>query len=299
MDWLNYHHLFYFWTTAREGSITAACKRLLLAPATVSAQIRELEGALGEQLFIRTGRRLLLTETGRRVFRYADEIFSLGREMVDVIKGRSQEGSVQVNIGVNDVLPKPVVYQILKPILDLPETTQISCVEGTPLQLLPPLASLELDVVLSDAPADPRVRIRAFSHLLGESGVTIFAARGLARKWRKRFPRSLDGAPALLPAPGSALRIALDKWFELVDIRPKIVGEFEDIALLSVFGQQGAGFFAGYDVSIPEITRAREVEPLGKIADHQEQFYAITVERRIKHPAVAAITESARASLFR
>lgn len=188
MDWLNYHHLFYFWTVAREGSITAACKRLLLSPPTISAQIRELERTLGEKLFERTGRKLVLTETGRVVFRYADEIFSLGREMVTAVKGRAVKGSIQINIGVNDVLPKLVVYRILEPILKLPEQVRSFCVEGTPTQLLPPLAVHDIDVVLSDAPADPRIKIRGFSHLLGECGVKLFAAPKLARKLRKRFP---------------------------------------------------------------------------------------------------------------
>ncbi len=299
MDWLNYHHLFYFWTTAREGSMTAACERLLLAPATVSAQIRELEEALGDKLFIRTGRKLVLTETGRLVFRYADEIFSLGHELVDVVKGRSQEGSVQVNIGVNDVLPKRVVYQILRPVLELPEPMRVSCFEGTPVQLLPPLAVHELDFVLSDAPADPRIRVRAFSHLLGECGVCLFATPKLARKWRKNFPRSLNGAPALLPASGSALRVTLEHWFDSVDIRPEVVGEFEDFALLSIFGQEGVGFFPGYEVKTAALIKRYQVEPLGEIKGHRERFYAITVERRIKHPAVAAITHAARARLFR
>lgn len=181
----------------------------------------------------------------------------------------------------------------------LPERSRISCIEGTPAQLLPALAVHDLDLVLSDAPVGPHIKIRAFSHLLGECGVTLFAWPKRARKMRKRFPRSLDGAPALLPASGSALRIALDRWFEAVDVRPEVVGEFEDIALLSTFGEHGHGFFAGYDVVESEIVSAFHVEPIGAIKDHRERFFAITVERRIRHPAVAAITASARDRLFR
>ena len=299
MDWLNYHHLFYFWTVARAGSITAACEELLLAPPTISAQIHELEAALGEKLFARSGRGLTLTETGRMVYRYADEIFSLGREFVDTVKGRSKGISVHVNIGVNDVIPKLVAYRLLEPVVQLPERSRISCFQGTPTQLLPALAVHDLDLVLSDAPADPHIKVRAFSHLRGECGVTLFASPKQARKIRKGFPQSLDGASALLPTPGSTLRGALDRWFESVDVRPDVIGEFEDIALLSTFGGQGQGFFAGYDVVESDIISSFHVEPIGSIKDHRERFFAITVERRIRHPAVAAIMEAARGRLFK
>lgn len=298
MDWLNYHHLFYFWNVARTGSIAAACKELLLAPPTISAQIHELEASLGERLFDRVGRNLALTEMGRVVYRYADEIFSLGREMVDTVKGRSTEISVRISIGVNDVIPKLVAYRLLEPVVQLPERSRISCVQGTPTQLLPALAVHDLDLVLSDAPVDPYIKVRAFSHLLGECGVTLFAAPKQARKLRKDFPQSLNGAPALLPAPGSVLRTGLDRWFESVDVRPDVVGDFEDIALLSTFGEHGQGFFAGYDVVESDIISAFHVEPIGTVEDHREQFFAITVERRIRHPAVAAVTRAARERLF-
>lgn len=299
MDWLNYHHLFYFWTVARAGSISAACQELLLAPPTISAQIHELEASLGEKLFTRSGRGLALTETGRLVYRYADEIFSLGRELVDMVRGRSVGISVQINIGVNDVIPKLVAYRLLEPVVQLPERSRISCIEGTPAQLLPALAVHDLDLVLSDAPADPHIKVRAFSHLLGECGITLFALPKQARKLRQGFPKSLDGAPALLPAIGSTLRSTLDRWFEAVDVRPRVVGEFEDIALLSTFGEHGQGFFAGYDVVQADLVRSLHVEPIGSIKDHTERFFAITVERRIRHPAVAAVTKAARDRLFK
>lgn len=299
MDWLNYHHLFYFWSVARAGSIAAACEELLLSPPTISAQIRELEAALNEKLFHRVGRNLALTEMGRVVYRYADEIFSLGREMVDTVKGRSPGISIQINIGVNDVIPKLVAYRLLEPVVQVPERSRISCVQGTPAQLLPALAVHDLDLVLSDAPVGPHIKVRAFSHLLGECGVTLYASPKQARKMRKSFPRSLDGAPALLPAPGSALRIGLDRWFESVDVRPEIVGEFEDTALLSTFGEHGQGFFPGYDVVKLDIVSRFRVEPIGAIENHRERFFAITVERQIRHPAVAAITRAARDKLFK
>lgn len=299
MDWLNYHHLFYFWMVARAGSIAAASKELLLAPPTISAQIHGLEASLGEKLFNRVGRNLVLTEMGRVVYRYADEIFSLGRELMDVLKDRSVSVSVQINVGVNDAIPKLVAYRLLSPVLHLPEPSRISCVDGSPDQLLPALAIHDLDLVLSDAPVGPHIKVRAFSHLLGECGVTLFASPKQAHRMRKGFPRSLHGAPALLPAPGSALRAAIDRWLESVDARPNVVGEFEDVALLSTFGEHGEGFFAGYDVVESDIIRRFRVEPIGAIEDHRERFFAITVERRIRHPAVAAIINAARSELFK
>jgi len=203
MDWLNYHHLFYFWTVAREGSITAACQRLLLSPPTISAQIRELEEALGEKLFTRSGRGLTLTDAGRLAYRYADEIFSLGREFVDAIQGKATGTSIQVSIGINDVLPKTIAYRLIEPVFGLPGPVRIECVQGTPAQLLPPLAVHELDLVLSDAPASPEIRVRAYSHLLGDSAITLFAAPKLGRRLWKGFPKSLDGLPFCCPRPAA------------------------------------------------------------------------------------------------
>ncbi len=298
MDWLNYHHLFYFWTVAREGSITAACRRLLLSPPTVSAQIRELEEALGEKLFTRSGRGLTLTETGRLAFRYADEIFSLGREFVDAIQGRVAGASIQVNVGINDVLPKTIAYRLIEPVFTLPGPVRILCIQGTPAQLLPPLAVHELDLVLSDAPVSPEIRVRASSHLLGESAITLFAAPRLARQLRRGFPRSLDGAPALLPAPGGAMRITMEKWFESIRVRPRVVAHFEDVALLSLCGRHGHGFFAGYSVIEDELARDYQVEPIGKVPKYRARFYAISLERQLKHPAVVAVMQAARTRLF-
>lgn len=298
MDWLNYHHLCYFWTVAREGSITAACRRLLLSPPTVSAQIRELEEALGEKLFTRSGRGLTLTETGRLAYRYADEIFSLGREFVDAIQGKATGSSIQVSVGINDVLPKTIAYRLIEPVFKLPGPVRLQCIQGTPAQLLPPLAVHELDLVLSDAPVSPEIRVRAYSHLLGESAIMLFAAPKLAQNLRKGFPNSLDEAPALLPAPGSALRIAMEKWFEAIRVRPRIVAQFEDTALLNICGQHGHGFFAGYSVIQEEIARDYQVRPVGKVPKYRAQFYAISIERQLKHPAVVAVMEAARAKLF-
>ncbi len=299
MDWLNYHHLFYFWVVAREGTIAAACEKLRLAPPTISAQLRELEKALGERLFARVGRRLALTDSGRVAYRYAEEIFSLGREFVDAMKGGSSGPSLRLNVGAHDVLPKVVAYRLLEPVFHLADPVRVVCYEGTPTQLLPQLSIHELDLVLSDAPIGPDIKVRAFSHLLGECGIAFFASPALARELRNGFPQSLDGKPALLPTDNASMRGTLEKWFDSVGVRPSVVAEFEDIELMRVFGQQGLGFFAAHDVIINEVAGGYDVEPIGSIEGSSERFYAITVERRIKHPAVVAITEAARDQLFR
>ncbi len=244
MQWLNYHHLLYFWVVAKEGTIAAACKELNLAQPTISAQLRALERSLGEKLFTRVGRNLALTETGRVVYRYADEIFSLGRDLLDTVQGRPTGRPLRFNVGVADVLPKLVAYRLLEPALHLPEQVQLVCHEGSPPELLTRLAVYELDLVLSDSPIGPDVKVRAYNHLLGVCCVSIFVTKELASKYRRRFPKALDGAPFIIPTANTALRRAMEHWFDFEDIRPSVFGEFEDSALLKVFGQAGVGLFA-------------------------------------------------------
>lgn len=298
MEWLNYHHLFYFWVVAREGTITRASEELYLTQPTISAQIRALEKALGEKLFTRSGRNLVLTEVGRVVFRYADEIFSLGRELTDTLKGQPRGRPVRFVVGIADALPKLIAYQLLKPALALAEPIRVVCREDKPDRLLAELSVHALDLVLADAPIGPTVKIRAFNHLLGECGITIFAAASVAAVYRRGFPRSLNGAPFLLPTDNTMLRRSLEQWFEAEGIRPHEVGEFEDSALLKVFGQAGAGLFAAPSVIEAEVRRQYGVQILGRIESVRERFYAISVERKLKHPAVVAISEAARQKLF-
>lgn len=299
MEWLNYHHLLYFWMVVREGSIAQASKQLLLAQPTITGQIRALENALGEKLFTRSGRNLVLTEVGRLVYRYANEIFSLGRELTGVLKGRPAGRPVRLVVGVSDGLPKVIAYRLLQPALALPEPVQIVCHEDRPERLLAELAAFGLDLILTDAPVGPSVRVRAFSHLLGSSGTSFFGTSALAARYRKKFPASLDGAPFLLPLENSALRRSLEQWFEAQRIRPRVVGEFQDSALLKTFGQAGVGIFAAPTVTEKEVRQQHRVSVLGRTESVIERFYAISVERRLKHPAVVAIAEAARAQLFR
>jgi LysR family transcriptional activator of nhaA len=294
MEWLNYHHLLYFWLVAREGSLHAACAQLRLSQSTVSGQVRKLENALGEKLFQRKGRHLALTEVGRLVFRYAEEIFGLGRELQDALRGQPVGRPLRLSVGVADVVPKLVAQRILEPALRLPQAVRMVCHEDKPERLLAELAVHELDVVISDAPVGPSVRVRAFHHLLVECGVALFASAKLAAAHKRRFPRSLDGAPFVLPAESTALRRSLESWFESHAIRPRIVAEFEDSALLKVFGEAGHGIFPVPEVIAPEVKREGAVRMLGRLDGVRERFYAITVERRLKHPAVIAIGQAAR-----
>ena len=298
MEWLNYHHLLYFWTVARHGSVSAASHELRLAKPTVSGQLRMLEDALGEKLFHRIGRRMVLTDMGRTVFRYADEIFTLGRELIDVVKGRPTGRPVRLVVGVADAVSKLIAYRLLQPALQLPEPVRIVCREDRPERLLAELSVHGLDLVLSDAPVGPAVNVRAFNHLLGECGVGFFAAPKLAQRLSGRFPESLHGVPMLLPTETTALRRALDQWFEAQGIRPQVVSEFEDSALLKVFGQQGLGVFPAPSAIEAEVRRQYGVRLVGTTTAVRERFYAISVERRLKNPAVVAICDAARATLF-
>lgn len=299
MEWLNYHHLLYFWMVAREGSVTRASSELRLAQPTISTQIRLLEESLGEKLFARQGRSLVLTDVGREVYRYADEIFSLGREMLDVVRNRAtSKRGLRFAVGIADVLPKLVVYRLLEPVRRLDQPVHIVCREGRPEPLLADLAIHKLDLVLADAPVGASSSVRAFHHLLGECGITFFAKAPLAARLRRKFPRSLDGAPVLLPIEGSVMRRSLAQWFDAEGIRPNVVSEFEDGALLEAFGAAGVGVFPSPAVIESEVRRQYGVQVVGRVEAVRERFYAVSHERRLKHPAVVAVSEAARERLF-
>ena len=299
VDRLNYDHLLYFWMVAREGTVTRAAQQLRLAQPTLSGQIRALEGALGEKLFEREGRKLRPTEVGRVVYRYADEIFTLGRELMDSVKGQPTGRPRRLAVGVADALPKLVAYRLIEPALALPEPVRLIVREQNTEKLLVALALHELDVVLTDRLPEPGVRVRVFSHLLGDCGVTLFAAPRLAARYRKGFPRALDGAPFLLPGETHTMRRAVEQWFEKRRIRPRVVGEFDDSALIKVFGQAGNGIFAAPSIIESSVRRQYGVAVVGRLEKVRERFYAVSIERRLRHPAVIAITQSARRELFR
>lgn len=295
MGWFNYSHLYYFWTVAQEGTIARATEKLHITQSTVSEQLKTLEETLGEKLFERDGRRLKLTEVGTLVYRYADEIFTLGRELVDAVADRPTDRPLRFSVGISDAVPKAIAYRFLSPVLRMTPEVQLLCVEDQPARLLADLAIHELDLVISDAPSTGST-IRLFNHLLAESPVTVYAPVRLARTLRKRFPHSLDGAPFLLPQRGSELRQKVDQWLEAHDIRPKLVAEFQDTALMWVFGQFGEGAFAAAALMESELRRAFQLVRVGDIAEMRSSFYAISRERRIKHPAVAVVISAAKHS---
>jgi LysR family transcriptional activator of nhaA len=299
MDWLNYHHLLYFWAVAREGSMARACEVLHLAQPTVSAQISRLERSLGAKLFQRVGRGLQLTDTGQLVYRYAEEIFSLGRELTDAVQGRPTGQPLRFVVGIPDELPKLIAFRLLKPAFELQANVRLICREGKLEHLLGELATHDLDLVLSDMPATQRIRVKAYSHLLGQCGVAFFAAPKAAPRYRRQFPSSLENAPLLMPGEGTTLRRLLDQWFDDQSMRPRVVAEFQDSALLKVFGQEGLGLFPAPAAIRAEIERQYRVRHIGTLAELQERYYAISVERRLKHPAIVAISTAARATLFR
>lgn len=299
MTALNYHHLLYFRAVAREGGVLRASERLHLSASAISSQVKQLERVLGEPLLRKVGRRVEPTEAGRIVLGYADEIHGLGMELVDVVRGRAPTSGVRLRVGVADVVPKLVARELLEPAWSLAEPVQLSVREDRPASLFAELAAHDLDVVLSDAPLPDGARLKAFSHLLGESGVTLLAERKLAEKLRARFPTSLDGAPMLVPAQHTALRRALESWWDEREVAPRIVGEFDDSALLKAFGQAGHGVFAVPTVIEDQVREQHSVHLVGRVPEVVERFYAISPERKIRHPAVLAITRQARKELFR
>lgn len=299
MQWLNYHHLLYFWTVARRGSVARAAEELHLAQPTVSGQIRALEETLGERLFTRSGRHLALTDVGRMVFGYADDIFSLGRELQETLRGLpAAHRGVRLQVGIAEVVPKLVAHRLLQPVLEMDPSVHIVCREDKSERLLAELALHHLDVVICDAPIGAQVRVRAFQHPLGDCAASVFGSPALRERFAEGFPRSLHGAPMLLPTENTALRHAFEQWCVEANVHPRVLAEFEDSALLKTFGADGAGLFLGPAAIEEEIASEYRVEPLGRLESVRERFYAVTVERRIKHPAVAVISDVARRQLF-
>jgi len=298
MEWLNYHHLLYFWTVAREGTVTAAAEALRISQPALSTQLRMLEESLGERLFQRAGRKLALTEAGRVAFRYADEIFTLGREFQNELRGRPSGRPLRLVVGISDVLPKLMVHRLLRPALELPEPLRLSCRESGLPALLGALFAHEVDLLLTDAPHSGGGGPRAFNHLLGECGIDIFGAPSLLKRHRRPFPACLDGAPVLLPAEGTRLRVALERWFEAVGVHPVVAGDFDDSALMKTFGAEGEGFFAAPAAIAAEVEGAYQVRRVGSAAGLSERIYAVTTERRLVHPAVLAILKSAQEEVF-
>jgi LysR family transcriptional activator of nhaA len=298
MPSLNFKHLRYFWMVAANGTIARAAEILHVTPQTISGQLRELEEQVDAKLFQKSGRNLVLTDTGRLVFSYADEMFRLGDELQDVIEGRSPGAALTLTVGVAMVVPKLLAYRVLEPVLNMPESVRLVCLEASLADLLADLSVHKIDLVLADAPMSPTLNVRAYNHLLGESGLSFFATRKAARKYKSGFPHSLNAAPMLMPTASSALRRSIEQWLEQQDIRPMVVAEFEDRALMKAFGEAGTGIFTSPTAVEEDVVAKYGVSVIGRTEEIKERFYAISAERRIKHPAVSAITEAARTGLF-
>jgi LysR family transcriptional activator of nhaA len=295
---INYKHLHYFWIVAKQGGIARASESLHLTPQTISGQLSLLEQHLGEALFTRVGRNLELTETGCMVLSYAEEIFSLGNELEEMVRHLPEDRPLVFKVGITDVVPKTIAYRLLAPALQLPESVRIICREGSTNALLADLSVHRVDLVIADGPIPANVNVRGFNHPLGDCGISFFAAPNLAKKLGADFPHNLNGAPLLLQGEITVVRNHLMQWFSKHHLHPRIVGEFDDSALMKAFGQAEAGVFIAPTPIAKDVEKQYGVVSIGQTGEVREQFYAISVERKISHPAVSAITEAAREWLF-
>lgn len=294
MEWLNYHHLRYFWAVAKEGSLTRAAEKMNVSQPSISTQLRLLEQQLGGKLFHKKGRQLALTDTGQTVYGYADEIFSLGRELVSVVQEQPATRVVKLRAGVEDSFPKLLTFEILRPVLDRQPPMHLICHEGKTEDLLAQLAAHRLDMVLTDQPAGSGTKFTVFSHPLGESSVAFCATKALAGRLRRGFPRSLQDAPALLPTQNTSLRCTLEAWFQTCGIRPRVIAEFEDGALMKVAAATGLGVIPVPARALDECRLYFQLEAVGEVKECQERFYLLTAERRIEHPGVAMLKATCR-----
>ena len=298
MEWLNYHHLRYFWAVAREGGLRPAAEKLNVSQPSISTQLRLLEDALGEPLFRRGARGLTLTETGRLVYEYAEQIFSAGRELLAAVRTKAPRGVAPFFVGITDGVPKLAARAMLRPVLALEPAVRLVCREGHLNELLPALAGHRLDLVLSDEGAPSSVTFKAFNHPLGESSVTFCAQPKLAARLRRGFPASLNGAPVLLPTEHTPLRMAVERWFEAVGVRPRVLAEFDDPALMKAFVAEYDAALPLHSVTVQEAARHYGFQVIAEMPECRSQFIAITADRRIRHPAAIAVSEHAHRELF-
>jgi LysR family transcriptional activator of nhaA len=295
---LNYRQLHYFWVVAKTGSIVRACDQLNLTAQTISGQISLLEQSLGVDLFQRVGRQLELTEAGRLALPYAEQMFQIGNELEAVIRAQPDEQQILFRVGVADVVPKSIVYRLIAPTMELSEPVRITCREDKLERLLADLAIQRLDLVISDSPMPSHLDIKGYSQKLGECGISFFATVELFERYGQNFPFGMQGAPLLIPGQETVVRSRLMRWFAELKVQPRIIGEFDDSALMKAFGKSGSGIFVAPSVIADEVQAQYGVVLLGQTDAVTESFYAISVERKIKHPGIVAITEGARRELF-
>ena len=295
MQNLNYKHLHYFWVVTRSGGVAKAGERLHVTPQSISGQIKLLELAIGATLWRRAGRKLELTDTGHLVFDYADRLFAVGEELMEALRERPGHGTQTFRVGVTGAVVKVVAYRLIEPVLKLPNSPRLACREGRFSELLSLLAVHQLDLVISDRPMHASMNVRGFSHRLASGGVTFLATEPLATALRTGFPQSLEQAPMLLPGGDSALRARLLDWFDRLRVRPKVVGDFDDTAVMKAFGQAGAGVFPMPTMVAAETAAQYHVMPVGQTNEVLHEVYGISTERRTTNPTVIAIREAAAA----
>ena len=298
MATLNFKHLRYFWIVAKTGSIARASEELNLTPQSISGQLSDFEEKLGVELFRRSGRNRELTETGHRLLTYAEEIFAIGDDLLNALHDQKIKKSVPFRLGVSDSVSKSIAYKLIEPALKLNEPIRLICREGRLASLLADLAIHRLDLIIADRPMPGNLNVRGYSHLLGESSLTVFGTQSLANEWPGRFPARLDNAPFLCPGEDVAVRPKLMQWFEANDLRPNIVGEIDDSALMKAFGQAGAGLFVAPTAITDHVCEQYKVIEIGRIDSVVEQSYAISTERQLTHPAIVAISKTAREDIF-
>ena len=298
MDNLNFKHLKYFWTVAKTGSIARASEQLHLTPQSISGQLTEFEERLGVELFRRTGRNRELTDAGRRILTYAEEIFAIGNELMEALHVQRSRKSLTFRVGIADSVSKSIAYHLVEPALRLSDPVRLICREGRLSALLAELAVHHLDMIIADRPMPASLNVRGYSHLLGESGITFFGTPNLAKQLKGKFPTCLNGAPLLLPGEDAAIRPQIIQWFEANNLRPEILGEFDDSALMKAFGQAGAGLFVAPSTLASHVCEQYKTVAIGRIDSVIERLYAITTERRLTHPAIVAISKAAREDIF-
>ncbi len=291
---LNYKHLYYFYLVAREGSLLRASDRLNLTPQTVSGQLKVFEDSIGEQLLRKSGRKLALTDQGRKVLGYAEEIFSIGEQLENALHTGVTNKPSEFRVGVADVIPKSIAFKFLLPSIHANEPIKLICHEFDLVKLMTELAVHELDMVIADSPMPTNIDVRAYNHLLGASDIEFFAAPKLISNLKGNFPDCIDTQPMLIPGPAAAIRQPVLDWLETRNIYPIIIGEFDDTALLKAFGSEGTGVFFAPSVIGDEICRQFKVQSIGITSEVKQSFYAISVERKISHTSVKTVTDSAR-----
>jgi len=296
---INYKQLYYFWNVEKYGGVTRAAEQLYLTPQTISGQVSELKASLGTALFDRVGKRLKLTSAGQLAFSHADEIFQIGKELEALMHGHQDESDLIFRVGISDVIPKSIAYRLLAPAIKIPEPVKLICLEGKLEILFADIAIHKIDLIVSDRPLPTELGIKGFSHLLGESPMAFYAEPELAKKLRGTFPESLNGAPLLLPGAESAMRTALDRWLMKHKLQPRIKGEFDDTALMKAFAQKGLGVFPAPELIAEEVARTHGVELMGVSDEISCRYYAISVQRKLSHPAVVAISASAQNTFFK